>query len=73
MALSREIEKTLLRLIEEKDHSKIKDIARDTHPYDLWEFIENLEADTQHEVLSNLSRNVLGELLPELPDERQVE
>lgn len=73
MALSGKIEKTLQKFVDEKDYQKINEIARDTHPHDLWEFIENLEPDIQYEVLSSMSRGVLGELMPELPDERQVE
>jgi magnesium transporter len=73
MTLSRDIEKTLLRHIEEKNWSKVNEVAVDIHPHDLWEFIERLDADVQHEVLSNMVRRALVELLPELPDERQVE
>ena len=73
MTLSGKTEETLRRLLVEKNYQELNEIARDAHPHDLWEFIEKLEQDVQHAVLSNLKRDVLGELLPELPDERQVE
>jgi magnesium transporter len=73
MTLSSKIEKTLRAQVEEKNWSKVNEIAEDIHPHDLWEFIEEFDEDTQYEVLSNMGREVLVELLPELPDERQVE
>jgi len=73
ITLSEETEKNLHGLVKEKNWPKVNEIAKDTHPHDLWEFIEELDEDVQREILSNMRRSVLVELLPELPDDRQVE
>ncbi len=73
ITLSKEIEENLQGLIKEKDWPRVNEVAEDIHPYDLWEFIEKLDEAVQQEALSNMGRGILVDLLPELPDERQIE
>lgn len=73
ITLSEQIKDNLSVQIREKNWPKVNEISVGIHPYDLWEFIEELSEDIQQEILSNFRRRVLVELLPELPDERQIE
>ncbi len=73
ITLSKETEKDLQRSVKEKNWSRINEIAEEIHSYDLGEFVEELDGDVQHEILSNMGRGILVDLLPELSDERQVE
>ncbi|MEE8401190.1 MAG: magnesium transporter [Candidatus Hydrothermarchaeaceae archaeon] len=73
ITLSEEVKDNLSAQIREKNWPKVNEISVEIHPYDLWEFIEELSEDTQQEILSNFRRRILVELMPELPDERQIE
>ena len=60
-------------LVNQKDFKNLKIEFKDIHPYDLSEIIQNLKIDQRNEILTVLPDKILIELIPELPEEIQLE
>tara|TARA_B100001964_G_C14256892_1_gene612967 strand:+ start:1111 stop:2454 length:1344 start_codon:yes stop_codon:yes gene_type:complete len=60
-------------LVNQKDFKNLKIKFKDIHPYDLSEIIQNLKIDQRNEILTVLPDKILIELIPELPEEIQLE
>ncbi|MDP6613064.1 MAG: magnesium transporter [Candidatus Hydrothermarchaeota archaeon] len=60
-------------LVEKEDFRALQEKVEEMHPYDLSELIQKFEAPLRDRILSHLSDELLIELVPELPEEVQLE
>jgi len=73
IVLSENFIQKLKKLISVKNWKIFNKEVKKLHPYDLSEFIEDLEEKKRKEVLSNLNNDILSQILPELPDEIRLD
>lgn len=63
----------LRKLAEAEDYPKLRERAKVLHPHDLSEFLQGLEQEQRSQIIVNLDLAVMIDLLPELPEEMQLE
>ncbi len=73
IALKSEVAERLIKLLKEQRWKEFQKEVREFHPFDLGEFIHNLEEGQRREVLTMLEPRIVAEFFPELKEEVQAE
>ncbi|GBE54196.1 magnesium transporter MgtE [archaeon BMS3Bbin15] len=73
IALKNEVAERLIKLLKEQKWKEFQKEVREFHPFDLSEFIHNLEEGQRREVLTMLEPKIVAEFFPELKEEVQAE
>ncbi|MDI6655631.1 MAG: CBS domain-containing protein, partial [Candidatus Hydrothermarchaeota archaeon] len=73
MAIVEGVFEEIKALVKKGDFKTLQEKAAEMHPHDLSELIQKFKPRLRHKVLSNLTDEVLIELLPELPEDVQSE